>query len=132
MIMKSIKLWLLAGLLFAPALVPTLAFAQKATEKFIAVGKSPGVSGKYTVIGEVEQFDAQNRTLTVASSSGKHTCKLGDKAKIWLDRTKLKQPNLTGSVGDLRKGRRVEIKHQDAERKIADWIKVEITPSGSQ
>jgi hypothetical protein len=129
--MKSIKLWLLAGLVLAPALVPPSAFGQKATEKFIALGKSPGLSGKYTVIGELEQFDAQNRMLTVASSSGKHTCQLNDKTKIWLDRTKLKQPNLTGTVADLKKGRRVEIKHEDAERKAADWIKVEIT-SGSQ
>ena len=130
--MKSIKLWLLAGLVLIPALVPTSAFGQKATEKFIALGKSPGVSGKLTVIGQIEQFDAQNRTLIVASSSGKHTCKLGDKTKIWLDRTKLKQSNITGTVADLQKGRRVEIKHEDAERKTADWIKVEITQSGSQ
>ena len=126
--MKYIKKsWLLAGLVLVTALVPISAVGQKATEKFIAVGKSPGVSGKYTVIGEVEQYDAQNRTLTVASSSGKHTCKLGDKTKVWLDRTKLKQPNLTGAFADLKKGRRVEIKHEEAERKTADWIKIEIT-----
>ena len=125
--MKSIKLFLLAGLVLAPALVPTSAFGQKATEKFIAVGKSPGMSGKHTVIGEVEQYDPQNRTLIVASPSGKHTCQLGDKTKVWLDRTKLKQPNLSGTFVDLKKGRRVEIKHDDAERKTADWIKVEIT-----
>jgi len=130
--MKSIKLWLLAGLVLMPALVPNSALGQKATEKFIAVGKSPGVSGKLTVIGEIEQFDVQNGMLTVASASGKHTCKLGDRTRIWLDRTKLKQSNLTGTVADLQKGRRVEIKHEGAERKTADWIKVEITPSGSQ
>ena len=125
--MKSIKLCLLAGLVLAPALVPSPAFGQKATEKFIGVGKSPGVSGKYTVIGEIEQMDAQSRTVTVTSPSGKHTCQLKDKTRIWLDRTKLKLPNLTGTDADLKKGRRVEIKHEDAERKTADWIKVEIT-----
>ena len=130
--MKLTKLRLLAGLALASTLVPTSALGQKATEKFIAVGKSPGVSGKVTVIGEVEQYDAQNRTLTVASASGKHTCKLNDKTKIWLDRTKLKQSNLTGTFADLKKGRRVEIKHEDAERKTADWIKVEIAQSGSE
>jgi hypothetical protein len=50
-----------------------------------------------------------------------------DQTRIWLDRTKLKQPNLTGSFTDLRKGRRVEVKYQDPERReVADWVKVEV------
>ncbi len=61
------------------------------------------------------QLSPEIGTLTVAPSSGKHICQLKDKTRIGLDRTKLKQPNLTGTVADLKKGRRVEIKHEDAE-----------------
>ena len=33
---------------------------QKATERYIPIGQSPGLSGKYTYIGSIECIDAQN------------------------------------------------------------------------
>ena len=54
--------------------------------------------------------------------------KITDKTRIWLDRSKLKQPNVTGGFADLQKGRRVEVKYEDpAQREVADWVKVEVT-----
>ncbi|MEE8060823.1 MAG: hypothetical protein V3T16_03300, partial [Gemmatimonadales bacterium] len=38
---------------------------QESTEQFIPIGKSPGMSGMYSMIGEVVSVDAQNRTVTV-------------------------------------------------------------------
>jgi hypothetical protein len=53
--------------------------------------------------------------------------KITEKTRIWLDRTKLKQANLSGSFTDLQKGRRVEVKYDDpVRRQVADWVKVEI------
>jgi len=102
--------------------------AQKATEQFIPLGQSPGASGKITTIGEVGETDARGETLTLVEPSGPRTVRITEKTRIFLDRSKLKQPNLTGTYADLKKGRRVEVKYDDpASKQTADWVKVEIT-----
>jgi hypothetical protein len=101
--------------------------AQKETERYIPLGQSPGVSQKLSRIGEIAEVDESKRTVTIADPAGRWTVAITDQTRIWLDRTKLKQPNLTGSFTDLRKGRRVEVKYQDPERReVADWVKVEV------
>ncbi len=103
------------------------AHGQKATERYIPLGQSPGVSQKYTSIGEIAAADARAGTVTIVESGGPRTVKVTGETRIWLDRTKLKQTNLTGGFADLRAGRRAEVKYRDpAQRQIADWIKVEI------
>jgi hypothetical protein len=103
------------------------AHAQRATERYIPLGQSPGVSQRVTWIGEIAAVDESKRTLTIVEPAGRRTVGITEKTRIWLDRTKLKQPNLTGSFADLQKGRRVEVKVQEAERRqAADWVKVEI------
>ena len=121
---------LLSGIGVAVALLGAIspAHGQKETERFIPIGQSPGVSQKQTSIGEIAGVDTARRTVTVAEQAGRRTVKITEKTRIWLDRTKLKQANLTGSFADLQKGRRVEVKYEDPERRqVADWVKVEIT-----
>jgi hypothetical protein len=104
------------------------AYPQKATEQFIPLGQSPGASGKLTWIGEIVGTDTRERTLTIGEAQGQHTVKISDKTRIFLDRSKLKQTNLTGTFADLQKGRRVEVKYAGKEpTPAADWVKVEIT-----
>ncbi len=107
------------------------AHAQKATEQFIPIAESPGVSNKLTVIGEIDQYDAEAKTVTIATPAGKQTFNLTEKTKIYLDRTKLRLRNLEGKFGDLRKGRRAEVKFKDQEGKTnTDWVKIEMTEPG--
>jgi len=116
-----------AAFLIASVGVPP-AYGQKATEQYIPLGQSPGVSGKISSIGEISGTDARERTLTLAEPSGSRTVKITEKTRIFLDRSKLKQASLTGTFDDLRKGRRAEIKYEDpALKQVADWVKVEIT-----
>lgn len=104
---------------------------QSETERYIPVGKSPGMSGKYSYHGEILAFDNVTRTLTVGDSEGSRTIKLSDRTRIWLDRSGLRQTNLTGSESDLRVGSTVEIKYVDYERmEEAHWIKVVVTGGG--
>ncbi len=120
----------LSGLGVAIALMSAVfqVHAQKETERYIPLGQSPGVSQKYTSIGEIAEVDPATRTVTVAEQAGRRTVKITEKTRIWLDRTKLRQANLSGSFTDLQKGRRVEVKYEDPERRqVADWVKVEIT-----
>jgi len=121
---------LLSGAAFLVASMAALpsAHGQKATEQFIPLGQSPGASGKITTIGEVGQTDERTQTLTLVEGAGSRTVKITEKTRIFLDRSKLKQPNSTGTYADLKKGRRVEVKYDDpASKQTADWIKVEIT-----
>ncbi len=102
----------------------SLAHAQKSTERYIPIGQSPGLSKKYTYIGTIEAVAPEKRTIT----AGGRTVMITERTRIWLDRSKLKLGNRTGSIGDLQQGSRVEIKYDDPTRpQAADWIKVEST-----
>lgn len=104
---------------------------QEQTERYIPIGQSPGISGKYAWLGRVEAIDASNRTVTVRGPDSTRTIEVTEQTRIWLDRSALKQTNLSGSFEDLAVGRTVEIKYVDRDRKaIADWIKVAVAPSG--
>ena len=117
-----------AVLLAVSVAAPGPAYPQKATEQFIPLGQSPGVSGKLTWIGEIVGTDVAQRTLTIGEAQGAHTAKITEKTRIFLDRSKLKQSNVTGTFADLQKGRRAEVKYEgQAPTPSADWVKVEIS-----
>jgi hypothetical protein len=99
-----------------------------ATERYIPIGQSPGISGKHSSIGALSNVDARTRLITIADAAGPKTVRITDTTRIWLDRSKLRQSNTTGKFADLVKGRRVEVKYQyPGDGKIAEWVKVEIT-----
>ena len=104
------------------------AHGQKETERYIPIGQSPGLSQKQTAMGEIAEIDPRQQTITFTEQAGRRTVKIAEKTRIWLDRSKLKQTNLNGSFADLQKGRRVEVKYEDPERReVAEWVKVEVS-----
>ncbi len=108
------------------------ASAQKSTERFIPVGKSPGISGKYTSIGTIDSINMDQGTVTCTDASGTITVKVDANTRIWVDRSKQKLQNMKGSLYDCHQGETVEIKYRDNNRQpgaVADWIKVQ--PAGS-
>ena len=111
------------------------AHGQKATEIFIPLGQSPGLSGTATVIGEVGEVDTQQRTLTIAGPGGTWSAQVTDRTKIWLDRSTIPLPNQTGSLADLKQGFKVEVKYQEdvpKGRGPAEWIKVQLPESSGK
>jgi hypothetical protein len=104
----------------------TSVYGQKATEQFIPLGKSPGLSGKLTWIGTVEQVDEQNKTVTVKADSAYKAIKVSDQTRIWLDRSKARLSNIKGGFADLKNGRKVEVKYLKDRETEAEWIKIEI------
>ncbi len=110
------------------------AHGQRATEMFIPLGQSPGLSGKVTVMGKIEAIQTKDKTIAVAGPSGSLTAKVTDRTKIWLDRSKVRLTNQTGTFADLKKDLVVEVMYEGAERRDkapADWIKVQITEPGA-
>ncbi|MGH6690309.1 MAG: hypothetical protein ACREF4_06495 [Gammaproteobacteria bacterium] len=100
--------------------------AQRMTEQFIPIGRSPGVSGtNYSVIGTIEFVDTAGKMLRIAGSQGPVTLVFTDTTHIWIDRSAQRQAALVGSPADLVVGRRAEAKFVSYERReIAEWIKV--------
>jgi hypothetical protein len=100
---------------------------QEATEMFIPIGRSPGLSGKESLIGTLESVDAGKRMVTISSPSGAQRVGITDRTLIWLDRSLQKQPNQKGAIADLQQGRKVEVKLRKGEPKaVAEWIKVQV------
>jgi hypothetical protein len=119
---------LLCGALLA-VLAASAAFAQRATERYIPIGQSPGLSGKHTVIGTISAVDAKGRTLTCSYEAATITMKVTDRTKIWLDKSQVKQSNLAGSFTDCMAGRRMEAKYVNNDRRAGaevEWIKVQV------
>jgi hypothetical protein len=98
---------------------------QKQTERFIPLGQSPGISGNYTTIGKIQAVNGQSRTLVIANESGTYTVKITDRTKIWLDRSKSKLSTIHVRMTDLKPGNLAEVKYEDENKHIAEWIKVQ-------
>jgi hypothetical protein len=125
---------LLAGVavmgLWLGCLVPI--HGQEMTEMYIPIGQSPGVSGKSSVVGAIESINPQKLTLAVSGATGIQAIALTDRTRIWLDRTQARLPNQSGTLADLQKGLKVEVKFRDAgQKQIAEWVKVQVAESGA-
>jgi len=105
-----------------------LAYGQRMTEMYIPIGQSPGVSGKSALIGEITAVDRQRKVLTVSGPSGAQPVLYGERTWIWLDRSHAQRSNEPGTLAHLQKGRKVEVRFREADRKRpADWIKVQVS-----
>jgi len=101
-----------------------------ATERYIPIGRSPGVSNKLSYIGAIQVYDPARRMVTVNGEGDPITVSITERTRIWLDLSKIKKSNRVGETSALQVGRRTEVKFENADiRKFADWIKVEILQS---
>ncbi|MBI5721468.1 MAG: hypothetical protein HZC37_27675 [Burkholderiales bacterium] len=102
------------------------ALAQRATERFIPLGQSPGVSGKTAMMGTVVRYANGMLTLSSPGYPAPQQVRVSAATEIWLDRSALRQSNVTGTPADLVAGRRIEIRFVDpATRQAAAWIKIQ-------
>ena len=101
---------------------------QEMTEMYIPIGRSPGVSGKSSLVGAIDSVNLQKQTLAVSGPSGIQAVVLTDRTRIWLDRTQVRLPNQSGTRANLQKGLRVEVKFRGADQKrVAEWVKLQVT-----
>jgi hypothetical protein len=123
-ILKHIKTIILTTILF---LVSYDIYAQKETEVFIPLGKSPGVSGKYSVMGRVETVNAADSTINIRQEAGMKTIKITAETEIYLDKSKLKLTNKKCSFSDCKPGLMVEAKYKDNKPGgLIEWLKVQL------
>ena len=103
-------------------------YGQKATEIYIPVGKSPGLSGKYTTIGIVNSINAPDKTIIMSNSVGTYTIKIADETIVWLDNSQLKIKNVTGTFEAIEEGKLIEVKYKyNKPENTVEWLKVQMT-----
>ncbi len=101
---------------------------QEMTEMYIPIGQSPGVSGKSSLIGTIDSVNLQKQTLAVSGLTGIQAVVLTDRTRVWLDRTQARLSNQVGTLANLQKGLKVEVKFRDADQnRVAEWVKVQVT-----
>ena len=116
----------IGALLLTFCLIP--AVAHEETERYIPIGQSPGISGKYSYVGPIQSVDTAQHAVIVEDSSGRHAIKVTPRTRIYLDRSASGLTNLTGHFEDCRIGHTVEIKYVDYRTKDeADWIKIRVS-----
>ena len=106
------------------AFVLGVVLAQAATEVYIPIGRSPGVSGVSSSIGVVTD-------LAPLRVSGRAFA-IDDRTDVYLDRSGAGEPSSVGSPADLVRGARVEVAFCVPRygrglgcRATADWIKID-------
>jgi len=119
------RILIAATAILLPFLVVAPAPAQQATEQYIPLGQSPGLSPAQTYTGEIVSADAGARTVTFGTGAERHSVRVTQNTRIWIDRSKFGLPSTVGAFGDLESGRLAEVKYADGGRRdTADWIKV--------
>ena len=68
-----LKYAIVIGVAFAMIGAVPDASAQKATEIYIPIGKSPGLSGEYTKMGTIEEVSAQEQAITMSDAAESYT-----------------------------------------------------------
>ena len=131
---SSNRSWLLraprtlaAAIALVLAEVPVAA-GQQTTEQFIPIGRSPGLSGVVTYVGEIVAADPGALSLTMRrpGDAATATVTVSADTRIWLDRSTIGLPNVTGGFADLTIGGVAEIHFRDPEqRRSAAWIKIQ-------
>jgi len=100
--------------------------AQRATERFIPLGQSPGVSGRLSTIATIVAVDAEQRRIQLAGPAGPISVTLRDTTSIWIDRHELGLVAAAGAFEDCQQGRVAEVKYADPDtRQVAEWIKLQ-------
>ena len=113
---------LLALILLAPAI-----WAQQMTDRHIPVGAYPALKSEYTTAGTVVAVDEEARTLTLKDNDAERQYRLTDATKIWLDRSRLQQPTMDGSLADIAAGLEAEVRSLGpGQADVAYWVKVRI------
>lgn len=104
----------------------SLASAQQATEQYIPIGQSPGVSGTYSYVGRIIATDRDTHMISIDGRSGVRRVLVTERTRIWFDRSKSNSENTVANYDDCEVGARVEVMHIPDDETTATWIKIEV------
>lgn len=104
-------------------LAAVLAYAHPATERYIPIGESPGISRVKSYIGTIRSVQEDASGFTMLFENSAKPVRVTPMTKIYLDEGPGKV-NLTGTEADCKVGRLVEAYlHDDG---TAYWVKIKM------
>ena len=103
----------------------TTAAAQQATEVYIPIGESPGISGKESIIGSISDIEYEQQRMMVSTGGASRSVRITPQTRFYLDRSDNQKRSVAGSFDDCREGRRVEAYVDDNGKAI--WIKIAVS-----
>ncbi len=98
-------------------------YSHPATERYIPIGESPGVSNVKSYIGAIRSVRATASGLTMSVEGNDKLIEVTDETKIYLD-TGPGQTNRFGTEEDCQVGRMIEVYLE--EDGTAYWIKIRV------
>ena len=113
----------LAGTALLAILANPEATAHPATELYIPIGKSPGISNVKSYLGKIQALRETEGGFSMTVDDGEKTIDVSEQTKIYVDTGK-RSPNRIGSEEDCEVGRTVEVYLDDDG--MAYWVKVQV------
>ena len=100
-----------------------VAYSHPATERYIPIGESPGVSNVKSYVGAIRSLEMTESGFTMSVQDSDKPIVVTDETKIYLD-TGPGRSNMIGTEKDCQVGRKIEVYlHEDG---TAYWIKISV------
>lgn len=98
--------------------------SQQATEVYIPIGKSPGVSVTSSLHGKISGLDYETRSIRLVDRGSVKSVQVNDATRYYLDRSKYEKTSEMGTMHDCKVGRMIEVNVTDDGD--VKWIKIEV------
>lgn len=113
--MKTVALCLLL-------IAGSAALAQQATEVYIPIGESPGVSKRDSIIGSITSVDHERYQLAISTAGESRTITMTPSTRYYIDKSSDRKQNSYGTFDDCEAGQRIEAYADDDGNAV--WVKI--------
>lgn len=120
--MNKVNYWF-AVVVAASLLGASPANGQQATEVYIPIGESPGVSAKASRTGVIHRVDYASYSIEIRVGGELRSVSVDSTTQYFIDRSKQRRKSATGTLMDCKKGQTIEVWTLGDD--IAKWIKIE-------
>ena len=99
------------------------ALAQQATEIYIPIGESPGVSKSDSIIGSITSVDHQRYQMVISVAGESRTITMTQSTRYYIDKSSDRKQNRYGDFDDCESGQRIEAYVDDNGEAV--WVKID-------
>lgn len=105
-------------------IVGNAALTQQATEVYIPIGESPGVSERDSIIGSISSVDHERYRMTISVAGQTRMVTMTPVTRYYVDNTRARTQSRKGSLEDCEVGQRIEVYIDDDGNAL--WVKTEV------
>lgn len=96
--------------------------AHQATEVYIPIGKSPGISLDNSIVGSISSVDHERYQMAISAAGGTRNITMTPATRYYIDRSGEKKQSRTGDFEDCEVGLRIEAYVDAAGNAV--WVKI--------